>query len=671
MEETQVEELRRRLKGKMSSELYNDDNMFIRFLRARGHNVDAAENMLKNHIKWRNEIKYDTILTDYTPHKFAKTAYFSLSRMGNDLEEAPVSLFHFGNLDSKGMVKSIKTQDMELYAAYYLEKKVEAMKEVSAKTGKHIDKWVLIFDFENFSLASATHKPTLEFFGALTSLYEGNFPERLKTAYIINNSYYFSLFWAVLKPILSPSTATKFHILGKTGWQEELLKAISPDVLPVYYGGNRTDPDGDPMCKSVFANQTGSARIPGAKKLTVARSSKSEVPVHVPSPGSTLDWEFTLMTRDIGFGLLYKDHRKTEAVIPQQRIETSEATESGMFKCEKSGTYIIEFDNTFSWLHSKEIYYTFKIFQFSIGRLPILPLSAASSPSLYRPPPLPPSIGRLLTLPLSAASSPSLYRPPPSLPHSAPSLPSLYRPPSSPSHYRPPPLPPSIGRLLNLPLSQSAAFSPSLYRPPPHPPSIGRLLTLPLSAASSPSLYRPPPHPPTIGRLLSLPLSAASSTSHYPPTQDGANWGEPPTIAIGRLLTLPLSAASSPSLYRPPPHPPTIGRLLSLPLSAASSTSHYRNRPPSHPPSIGRLLTLPLSAASSPSLYRPPPHPPSIDRLLNLPLSQSAASSPSLHRSPPQPPFIGRLLNLPLSAASSPSHYRSIDLPLSHLSIKE
>ncbi|KAG8196344.1 hypothetical protein JTE90_013827 [Oedothorax gibbosus] len=79
-----------------------------------------------------------------------------------------------------------------------------------------------------------------------------------------------------------------------------------------------------------------------------------------------------------------------------------------------------------------------------------------------------------LTLPLSAASSPSLYRPPPH--------------------------PPSIGRLLTLPLS--AASSPSLYRPPPHPPSIGRLRILPLSAVSSPSLYRPPPQPPPIGNSL-------------------------------------------------------------------------------------------------------------------------------------------------------------------------
>ncbi|KAG8196346.1 hypothetical protein JTE90_013829 [Oedothorax gibbosus] len=74
-----------------------------------------------------------------------------------------------------------------------------------------------------------------------------------------------------------------------------------------------------------------------------------------------------------------------------------------------------------------------------------LPLSPPPN-SLYRPPPQPPSIGRLPNLPLSAASPTSLYRPPPQPP-------SIGRLPASPtSLYRPPPQPPSIGRLLNLPL---------------------------------------------------------------------------------------------------------------------------------------------------------------------------------------------------------------------------
>ncbi|GBO15702.1 hypothetical protein AVEN_232069-1, partial [Araneus ventricosus] len=45
-EERCVDELRRRVKGKMSEEMYADTEMFLRFLRARSYNLDAAEDML-------------------------------------------------------------------------------------------------------------------------------------------------------------------------------------------------------------------------------------------------------------------------------------------------------------------------------------------------------------------------------------------------------------------------------------------------------------------------------------------------------------------------------------------------------------------------------------------------------------------------------------------------
>ncbi|GBN02703.1 hypothetical protein AVEN_260572-1, partial [Araneus ventricosus] len=34
------------------------------------------------------------------------------------------------------------------------------------------------------------------------------------------------------------------------GWKETLLKEINSDDLPAYLGGNRTDPEGNPLCES-------------------------------------------------------------------------------------------------------------------------------------------------------------------------------------------------------------------------------------------------------------------------------------------------------------------------------------------------------------------------------------------------------------------------------------
>lgn len=49
--------------------------------------------------------------------------------------------------------------------------------------------------------------------------------------------------------VLPSDTFLSFSLLP-ANWKEVLLKHISPDQLPVEYGGTMTDPDGNPKCKS-------------------------------------------------------------------------------------------------------------------------------------------------------------------------------------------------------------------------------------------------------------------------------------------------------------------------------------------------------------------------------------------------------------------------------------
>lgn len=49
--------------------------------------------------------------------------------------------------------------------------------------------------------------------------------------------------------VLPSDTFLSFPLLP-ANWKEVLLKHISPDQLPVEYGGTMTDPDGNPKCKS-------------------------------------------------------------------------------------------------------------------------------------------------------------------------------------------------------------------------------------------------------------------------------------------------------------------------------------------------------------------------------------------------------------------------------------
>ncbi|KFM60422.1 SEC14-like protein 2, partial [Stegodyphus mimosarum] len=371
-EKEAIEELRRRLEGEMSQEMFEDDNMFIRFLRARNFNMNAAETMLRNHIAWRKANNIDTILTDYTLKEVVEK-YLTLNRIGFDKEGSPVLYSHFGNLDTKGMLKSIKKSDAMKSIVRRLETDILAMKEESAKRGKTVDKWIYIFNFENFSFSTATHKQTLDALSSLVTMYEANYPERLKAGYLINVQFYFTLAFSVIKPFLSGPTIKKINIFGRDGWKEALLKNIDADVLPAFLGGTRTDPDGNPACKT-FINYGGLvpehyyirrsskqfSQLPGIKKYTITRMSKIELIMTVTEPGSYIEWEFETKSKDIGFSLLYKednmDNSKVKELIPKQRIDTYMSSEMGMYKCERPGIYIIVFDNSYSWMFQKEVY---------------------------------------------------------------------------------------------------------------------------------------------------------------------------------------------------------------------------------------------------------------------------------------------------------------------------
>lgn len=95
------------------------------------------------------------------------------------------------------------------------------------------------------------------------------------------------------------------------------------------------------MPKSFYIsrNKKSFPTIKDSEKISVSRGSAHELFVDVKEPGSLLEWEFEVKSGDIRFGILYKDGdgKKIEAV-PPQKINTSEYTGSGLYKCENAGT---------------------------------------------------------------------------------------------------------------------------------------------------------------------------------------------------------------------------------------------------------------------------------------------------------------------------------------------
>ncbi|KAG8183830.1 hypothetical protein JTE90_025713 [Oedothorax gibbosus] len=290
-EELAIKELKSRFAAdEMPTEMYEDTHMFHRFLKARDYNLNNAEYMLRNHLTWRKEFKVDTV-KDYISRE-ALVKFFPGSYIGLDIEGCPVEFFATGNIDPKGIRRAAKfIPDIVMHVIKIVERDAEILKNQAIKVGKPLSGGFYIADLKKFPLSVATDKKSLEHAIYIAKLYQDNYPESLKGVFVINVSPYFTLFYNMLKHFLAPSFVKKVKFYRTDDYKEDLRKIIDPDVLPAFLGGNRTDPDGNPLCLSFLThcgkvedkyfiqkNSRCLAEQPGVQRLLVSRGRASRSP---------------------------------------------------------------------------------------------------------------------------------------------------------------------------------------------------------------------------------------------------------------------------------------------------------------------------------------------------------------------------------------------------------
>lgn len=365
-----IEELRMNMKGNLQYQILDENLVLYKFLKARDFDVNKAEVMLRKTLAWRKALQVDNILQDFTPKPFFEK-YPKLSHIGLDKDGDMVKYVPVGKMETKDIVKCVKMNNYMKHWIWHCEEMIASMVQMQKETGKTAFQIVLILNLDKLTLANATNKLSAEVWVKITNLLQDNYPESLKSIYVINAPAYYVFIFSILKSIMSNAMLKKIRVYGYSGWQEKFLENIDADVLPAFLGGNRTDPDGNPLCTSFV---THGGRIPEiyylpdeerdfkdksqVKRTKIPKREKKEIPVLVSHINSRIYWEFLVKSKDIGFGLFYQvSEQELEEILPIQRYDTPDGVEEGSYKCQSTGKYIILFDNSYSWMNSKEIEY--------------------------------------------------------------------------------------------------------------------------------------------------------------------------------------------------------------------------------------------------------------------------------------------------------------------------
>ncbi|OWK13998.1 hypothetical protein Celaphus_00000125, partial [Cervus elaphus hippelaphus] len=294
---------------------------------------------------------------------------------GHDREGSPVWYRIIRGLDLKGLLLSVSKQEILRFNFRNLELLLRDCEQQSQELGKKVEKISTVFDFEGLSLRHLW-KPGVELIQEFLSALEANYPEILKNLIVVKAPRLFPVAYNLMKPYISEETRRKVVILGGN-WKQELPKFISPDQLPVEFGGTMTDPDGNPKCLTKI-NYGGDVpqhyylrnhvRVQYDHQATVGRGSSLQVDNEILFPGCVLRWQFASDGGDIGFGVFLKTKMgerqragEMTEVLASQRYNAHMVPEDGSLTCTEAGVYVLRFDNTYSLIYPKHVSYTVEV----------------------------------------------------------------------------------------------------------------------------------------------------------------------------------------------------------------------------------------------------------------------------------------------------------------------
>ncbi|XP_061603199.1 SEC14-like protein 2 isoform X2 [Phyllopteryx taeniolatus] len=330
--------------------------------------------MIRKHADFRRTMKVDSIISDWTPPEVI-ARYVSGGMCGHDKEGSPIWYDVVGPLDPKGLLMSASKQDFVRTKIRNMEMLQRECQKQSRKLGVNVESVTLIYDCEGLGFKHMW-KPAIEMYGEILTMFEDNYPEGLKRVFLIKAPKVFPVAYNLIKNFLCEETRRKLVVLG-SNWQEVLRTHVDAEQLPATYGGTRTDPDGDPQCRTMI-NYGGtvprsyyiqnSIKVQYDTIVTVSRGATLQLEYDVSDACSLLRWQFASDGADIGFGVYRRPPlgggQKTAAmlqVVPTQRYNAHLVPEDNVITCPEAGMYVLCFDNSYSILRSKRVSYTVEV----------------------------------------------------------------------------------------------------------------------------------------------------------------------------------------------------------------------------------------------------------------------------------------------------------------------
>ncbi|CAE6128918.1 unnamed protein product [Arabidopsis arenosa] len=324
------------------------DVVLLKFLRARDFKPQEAYSMLKKTLQWRIDFNIEELLDENLGDDLDKVVFMQ----GNDKDNHPVCYNVYGEFQNKDLYQKTfsdeeKRERFLRWRIQFLEKSIRNLDFVAGGVSTICQ----VNDLKN-SPGPGKTELRLATKQAL-HLLQDNYPEFVSKQIFINVPWWYLAFYRIISPFMSQRSKSKLVFAGPSRSAETLFKYISPEHVPVQYGGLSVD---NCDCNSDFTHDD------IATEITIKPTTKQTVEIIVYEK-CTIVWEIRVVGWEVSYGAEFVPENKEGYTViiqkPRKMTAKNEPVVSQSFKVGEVGRILLTVDNPNST--KKMLIYRFKV----------------------------------------------------------------------------------------------------------------------------------------------------------------------------------------------------------------------------------------------------------------------------------------------------------------------
>uniref|UniRef100_M4C8Z7 CRAL-TRIO domain-containing protein n=2 Tax=Brassica campestris TaxID=3711 RepID=M4C8Z7_BRACM len=304
--------------------------------------------MLTKTLQWRMEFNIEELLDENLGDHLDKVVFMQ----GQDRENHPVCYNVYGEFQDKDLYQKTFSDEEKRdrflrWRIQFLEKSIRKLDFVAGGVSTICQ----VNDLKNSPGPGKTELRVAT--KQALNLLQDNYPEFISKQIFINVPWWYLAFYRIISPFMTQRSKSKLVFSGPSRSAETLFKYISPEHVPVQYGGLSVD---NCDCNSDFTHED------TATEITVKPTTKQTVEIIVYER-CTIVWEIRVVGWEVMYGAEFVPENKEGYTViiqkPRKVASGDEPVVSQSFKVGEVGKILLTVDNPTS--NKKILIYRFKV----------------------------------------------------------------------------------------------------------------------------------------------------------------------------------------------------------------------------------------------------------------------------------------------------------------------